>query len=91
MAGRLSITIIRMHITKALGLGILILMLKFLAPEILAEGQDTVLAFLRGATTSAAIGTALVAGAGASLPSSAHVPSALPDFPLPQARQTTPF
>ncbi len=71
-----------MRISNAIGLGILIIVLRFLAPLVLSEGEKTVIAFLRGATVSATVATDLAASAG-SIPLS-HEP-----FVLPQATPIT--
>ena len=72
-----------MAIFKAIGLGILLLVLGALAPDVLLEGKSAVISFLRVARLSADTGGHIVAGAGSSLPT--HLPSALPPFPLPSA------
>lgn len=76
-----------MPIFQALGLGILILVLQFLAPTVLHQGEATVLAFLRGAEISATTATNLAASANLSSPGTLRLPRALPEDPLPQARQ----
>lgn len=53
-----------MPIFQAIGLGILILVLKFLVPPIFAQLESTILAFLHGAEISATIATQLAASAG---------------------------
>jgi hypothetical protein len=53
-----------MPIFQAIGLGILILVLKWLVPAIFVALQTTILAFLHGATVSADIATQLAASAG---------------------------
>jgi hypothetical protein len=76
-----------MPIFQAIGLGMLIIVLKCLVPEILAEGQKTVLAFLHGATVSAEMATQLAASA----ETSRRGASFTTPPPLPQARQITRF
>ncbi|KND47152.1 MAG: hypothetical protein AB199_01830 [Parcubacteria bacterium C7867-004] len=53
-----------MPILQAIGLGVLIIVLKFLAPAVLSEGEKTVVAFLHGAFVSATVATDLAASAG---------------------------
>lgn len=70
-----------MRIRSALGLGIFIIMLKFLIPSVLEQGVHTTLSFLRGAEISAQVASSYAAQA------QALGQPALPPFPLPQARQ----
>lgn len=53
-----------MAITRALGLGIGIIVLKLLLPDVLTEMEHVALAFLRGAQVSASVATDLAASAG---------------------------
>ncbi|MBU2159208.1 hypothetical protein KJ848_03440 [Patescibacteria group bacterium] len=53
-----------MPILKALGLGVCILVLKLLVPQIFTELEQTALIFLRGAQTSALVATDLAASVG---------------------------
>lgn len=53
-----------MPIFHAIGIGVLILVLKFLTPQILAAGEQTAIAFLHGATVSAVAATDIAAHAG---------------------------
>ncbi len=53
-----------MPIFQAIGLGICILVLKLLVPEILTELEHTALIFLKGAQTSALVATDLAASVG---------------------------
>ena len=78
-----------MPIFQALGLGILILVLQSLAPTVLYQTESTLLAFLRSAELSANMATSLVASVGSTEP--LRLPSALPDFPLPQVSQVRSF
>lgn len=74
-----------MSIFRALGLGVLILVLGWLVPEILAELTATVVAFLKGARVSAEVATSIAASAGSasgSIPLSA-IPLSLPAAPIP--------
>lgn len=78
-----------MALFKAMGLGILILVLQFLAPAVFIQAQATVIAVLRGIEVGAVSATSLAASA--SLASGTrYLPRALPtEDPLPQARQIT--
>jgi len=49
---------------QAIGLGICILVLKFLVPTVLTEAEATAIAFLKGAQVSASVATDLAASAG---------------------------
>lgn len=49
---------------QAIGLGICILVLKFLVPNVLSEAERTAIAFLKGAQVSASVATDLAASAG---------------------------
>lgn len=53
-----------MAITKAIGLGIAIVMLKILLPGVLSEIEHAVIALFRGATTSLEVVTNLTASVG---------------------------
>ena len=53
-----------MAFTKALGLGIGIIVLKLLLPGVLSEIEATAIAFLQGAQVSASVATDLAASAG---------------------------
>jgi len=53
-----------MAFTKAIGLGIGIIVLKLLLPGVLSEIETTAIAFLRGAQVSASVATDLAASAG---------------------------
>lgn len=53
-----------MPIFSAIGLGILIIVLKMLVPTIFAALQTTIIAFLSGATVSANVASQLAASAG---------------------------
>ncbi len=53
-----------MAFTKALGLGIAIIVLKVLLPSVLTEIEHTAIAFLTGAQVSAGVATDLAASAG---------------------------
>lgn len=53
-----------MPIFHAIGLGVLIIVLKFLSPVVLSEGEKTIVAFLHGATVSATVATDLAASVG---------------------------
>lgn len=53
-----------MAITRALGLGIGIIVLKLLLPDVLAEIEHVAIAFLHGAQVSANVATDLAASAG---------------------------
>lgn len=81
-----------MPIFKAIGLGILILVLQTSAPKVLHQLETTTLAFLRGAEISANAATNLAASASSlTLPGTLRMPIALPSDPLPQARQISDF
>ena len=81
-----------MPIFKAIGLGILILVLQSSAPEVLHQLETTTLAFLHGAEISATVATSLAASASSlTTPGTLRLPRALPDDPLPQARQIRGF
>jgi hypothetical protein len=54
-----------MPIFQAIGLGVLIMVLKFFVPPIFEQLESTILAFLHGAELSATIATQLIASAGA--------------------------
>ena len=70
-----------MGIRNAIGLGLLIIILKLLAPSVLSQGVSTTTAFLKGAEVSANVASGYAAQT-----ASLHQP-AEPPFPLPQARQ----
>ena len=53
-----------MAITKAIGLGIGIIVLKLLLPNVLSEIEQTAIAFLNGAQTGANVASTLAASAG---------------------------
>jgi len=53
-----------MAFTKAIGLGIGIIVLKLLLPAVLTEIEHTAIAFLQGAQVSASVATDLAASAG---------------------------
>lgn len=53
-----------MAFTKAIGLGVAIIVLKLLLPGVLTEIERTAVAFLKGATISAEVATQLAASAG---------------------------
>lgn len=53
-----------MAFTKAIGLGIAIVVLKLLLPGVLTEIEHTAIAFLQGAQVSASVATDLAASAG---------------------------
>lgn len=53
-----------MAFTKAIGLGVAIIVLKLLLPGVLTEIERTAVAFLKGASTSAEVATQLAASAG---------------------------
>ncbi len=76
-----------MAMFKAIGLGILILVLQFLAPAVFTQAQATTIAILRGAEVSANAASNLAASASLATGKS-YLPQALPAYdPLPQARQ----
>ncbi len=87
--GAYQLTSPAMAIFKAMGLGILILVLQFLAPAVFAQAQATVIAVLHGVEVGATSATSLAASASLATGTS-HLPRALPtEDPLPQARQIT--
>lgn len=53
-----------MPLRKAIGLGICIIVLKLLVPEVLSALETTAIAFLKGAQTSASVASSLAASAG---------------------------
>lgn len=57
-------TYMLMAFTKAIGLGIGIIVLKLLLPAVLTEIEQTAIAFLHGARVSATVATDLAASAG---------------------------
>lgn len=68
-----------MAFTKAIGLGIGIIVLKLLLPNVLTEIEHTAVAFLRGAQVSAEVATDLAASAGSARIS--NEPFVLPRVP----------
>lgn len=81
-----------MPIFKAIGLGILILVLQTSAPKVLHQLETTTLAFLLGAEISANAATNLAASTSSlTLPGTLRMPRALPSDPLPEARQIRDF
>jgi hypothetical protein len=74
-----------MSIRGAIGLALLIIFLKLLAPTVLSQGESTALSFLHGAEVSADVASSYAAAAAAS------GRPALPPYPLPQARQVGPY
>ena len=73
-----------MPIFSALGIGVLILVLGWLVPNVLAELEATVIAFLRGARVSADAAAAIAATAGTTPPSVplSAIPLTLPTAPM---------
>ncbi|MDB5264818.1 MAG: hypothetical protein JWN64_389 [Parcubacteria group bacterium] len=69
-----------MPVLKALGLGVVIIVLKVLTPQIFSELQGTAIAFLHGAHVSADMATDLAASAGTSIEFS-NAPPRLPQAP----------
>lgn len=69
-----------MPIFRVFGLGLLILMLGWLVPEVLAELRATAVAFLTGARVSAEVATQIAGSAGTAAPASIPL-SALPFAP----------
>ena len=67
-----------MPIFHALGLGVLILILGWLVPNVLSELEATVIAFLHGARVSADVAATLAASAGST---HASIPLSLPSAP----------
>lgn len=53
-----------MPVLKAVGLGICIVVLKLLVPEVLSEAEAAAIAFLRGARVSAETASTLAASVG---------------------------
>ncbi len=81
-----------MPIFQAIGLGILISVLQSQTPAVLHQAESTALAFLRGAEVSATAATSMAQAASSNASSgSLRLPHAVPDFPLPQARQVSSF
>jgi hypothetical protein len=70
-----------MSIWNAIGLAVLIIVLKLLAPAVLSQGEATFVSFLKGAEVSAQVASGYAAQA------AALGTPATPPFPLPQARQ----
>lgn len=83
-----------MGIFRAIGLGILLVILGFLVPEVLHEAERTAVLFLRGAGASALTATELIEEA-SSTPSVSNGKNATTTSPrrlaLPKAPQTVPF
>jgi hypothetical protein len=78
-----------MPLFRALGFGVLILIMKILIPEVLSEGEKTAVMILRGTQLSVATATQMVGSVRvASLPNQIR---ALPPFALPQAPTITAF
>lgn len=73
-----------MTLSNAIGIGVLIIVLKLLAPTVLSQGISTTVSFLKGAEVSAQVASSYAAQTAA-----LHRP-AEPPFPLPQARQIGP-
>lgn len=71
-----------MPILHAVGLAVLILILGWLVPDVLAEGEATAVAFLRGARVSAEVATEVAQSASVAgpIPLSA-IPLSLPSAP----------
>jgi hypothetical protein len=76
-----------MPVFRALGLGIAIVVLKFLVPAIFNELEATIIAFLSAARLSADAASGLAASVGSASSSVPLLlpPSATPPFPLPTA------
>jgi hypothetical protein len=70
-----------MSIWNAIGLGVLIIVLRLLAPTVLTQGESTAVSFLKGAEVSAQVASSYAAQA------AALGTPATPPFALPQARQ----
>ena len=71
-----------MAFTKAIGLGVAIIVLKLLLPDVLTEIERTAVAFLEGATVSAEVASQLAASAGS-------VQISNEPFELPRAAEAT--
>jgi hypothetical protein len=74
-----------MSIRGAIGLALLIIFLRLLAPAVLSQGESTTVSFLKGAEVSAQVASGYAASA------AALGTPATPPFPLPQARQVGPY
>lgn len=74
----------RMAITRAIGLGICIIVLKILLPGVLSAIEDTAIAFLAGAQAGATVASSLAASAGSA--SFSNEP-----FELPRAAEARPL
>lgn len=72
-----------MAFTKAIGLGIGIIVLKLLLPGVLSEIEATAIAFLQGAQVSASVATDLAASAG-------DIQFSNEPFTLPRVPETRP-
>ncbi|MES2668241.1 MAG: hypothetical protein V4644_00935 [Patescibacteria group bacterium] len=72
-----------MAFTKAIGLGIAIVVLKILLPEVLTEIENTAIAFLKGAQVLASVATDLAASTG-------HIQFSNEPFALPRVPVTRP-
>ena len=68
-----------MPIFRAVGLGVLIIVLKLLVPDVASQGERTAVQFLKGAEASAITATDLIHAA------STSSPTGFPRFSLPQA------
>lgn len=80
----------RMGIFRAIGLGMLLIILGFLVPEVLKEAERTAVLFLRGAGASALTATELIEQASSS-PSSSGTTTSPRRLVLPKAPQPVPF
>lgn len=80
-----------MPIFRAIGFGILIIVLNLLLPNVLRQGERTAIQFLKGAETSALTATALVEHASTSTTTITSSPTGFPRFALPQAPYPTAF
>jgi hypothetical protein len=76
-----------MRIRAAVGFGIFIVLLRFMLPDVLFEGERTAILFLRGAGQSASTATSLIERSASTSPAA----TGYPHFSLPQSPYPTPF
>ena len=69
-----------MSVWNAIGIGVLIVLLRLLAPAVLTQGESTAVSFLKGAEVSANVASSYAAS------SAALGRPSVPPFSLPQAR-----
>lgn len=74
-----------MSIFRSIGFGIFIITLSLLLPDVLTEGRETAISFLRGARISADTASAIAASVASAPPHAAGSTAPLPRLAFPHA------